>query len=54
MQMYDYATGKLSETLCAACGVEPTQFPGIMDAHRVQGEVTQEFPHNLSGLPAKG
>jgi xylulokinase len=49
MQMCDYATGELSETLCSACGVDPAQFPEIMDAHRVQGEVTVEAAE-ASGL----
>jgi xylulokinase len=42
MQMCDYASGKWSEVLCNACGVEPEQFPEILEAAAVQGEVTLE------------
>jgi len=42
LQMRNYATGEWSEALCSACGVEPAQFPEVMEAHRVQGEVTVE------------
>ena len=48
MQMRNYATGEWSEALCSACGVDPAQFPEILDAHRVQGEVTSRPPR----LPA--
>jgi xylulokinase len=40
LQMRDYATGEWSEALCSACGVEPGQFPEMVEGHRIQGEVT--------------
>ena len=40
LQMRDYATGEWSQALCSACGVDPAQFPEVLDAHAVQGEVT--------------
>ena len=40
LQLRNYATGGWSEALCSACGVDPAQFPEVMDGHRVQGEVT--------------
>jgi len=40
MQMRDYATGEWSEALCSACGVDPAQFPEVMEGHHIQGEVT--------------
>jgi len=42
LQMRNYSTGEWSEALCSACGVDPEQFPEVMEAHRVQGEVTAE------------
>ena len=42
MQMRHYATPEWSEVLCSACGVDPAQFPEVVDGHRVQGEVTVE------------
>jgi xylulokinase len=42
LQMRNYATGEWSEALCSACGVEPSQFPEVLDAAAVQGEVTVE------------
>jgi xylulokinase len=42
LQMRDYATGEWSEALCSACGVEPGQFPEVLEAAAVQGEVTVE------------
>ena len=42
LQLRNYATGEWSPALCSACGVEPAQFPGVVEAHRVQGEVTVE------------
>ena len=42
LQMRDYATGEWSAALCSACGVEPAQFPEVMEGHHVQGEVTAE------------
>jgi len=42
LQMRDYATGEWSQALCSACGVEPSQFPEVLEAHQVQGEVTAE------------
>jgi len=40
LQMRHYATREWSEALCAACGVEPGQFPEVIEAAAVQGEVT--------------
>jgi xylulokinase len=40
LQMRNYATGEWSEPLCSACGVDPAQFPEVMEAASVQGEVT--------------
>ena len=40
LQMRNYATGEWSQALCSACGVDPAQFPEVLDAHAVQGEVT--------------
>jgi xylulokinase len=40
MQMRNYATVEWSETLCSACGVDPSQFPEVMDSHHIQGQVT--------------
>ena len=42
LQMRDYHKEEWCEALCSACGVEPSQFPQIMAAHGVQGEVTQQ------------
>ena len=49
LQMRNYATGEWSEALCSACGVEPGQFPEVMDSHLVQGGVTAEAAE-ASGL----
>ena len=40
LQLRNYVTGEWSETLCSACGVEPAQFPEVIEGHRIQGEVT--------------
>jgi xylulokinase len=40
LQLRNYTTGGWSEALCSACGVDPSQFPEVMDGHRVQGGVT--------------
>src|ERR1017187_6683325 len=40
LQLRNYATGEWSEALCSACGVDPAQFPEVMEGHCVQGEVT--------------
>jgi xylulokinase len=40
LQLRNYATGAWSEALCSACGVEPGQFPEMLEGHRVQGDVT--------------
>ena len=40
MQMRNYATGEWSQALCSACGVDPAQFPDVMESHHIQGEVT--------------
>ena len=42
LQLRNYATGEWSQALCSACGVEPAQFPEVLEGHRVQGEVTVE------------
>jgi xylulokinase len=42
MQMCNYATGEWSEALCSACGVDPAQFPDVVESHHIQGEVTAE------------
>jgi xylulokinase len=51
LQLRHYATGAWSEALCSACGVDPAQFPEVMEAHRVQGEVTVEAAE-ATGLKA--
>ena len=40
LQLRNYATGDWSEPLCSACGVDPAQFPEVLEAAAVQGEVT--------------
>lgn len=42
LQLRDYTTGGWSQAICSACGVDPAQFPDVMEAHHVQGEVTAE------------
>ncbi|MGA3179850.1 MAG: FGGY-family carbohydrate kinase [Verrucomicrobiota bacterium] len=42
LQMRDYHKQEWSQPLCSACGVEPSQFPNVMPAHAVQGELTQQ------------
>ena len=42
LQLRDYRTGEWWEAICSACGVDPEQFPEVMEAHRAQGEVTTE------------
>jgi xylulokinase len=42
LQLRSYATGEWSQALCSACGVEPEQFPQVMEAAAIQGEVTAE------------
>ena len=49
LQMCNYSTGAWSEALCSACGIDPEQFPEVMEAHQVQGEVTNEAAE-ASGL----
>ncbi len=51
LQMRDYSTGAWSEALCSACGVEPEQFPEVMEGHKIQGEVSAEAAE-ASGLRA--
>jgi xylulokinase len=51
LQMSDYATGEWSDALCSACGVDPEQFPEVMDAHQIQGEVSVEAAE-ICGLRA--
>ena len=40
MQMRHYSKPEWSEALCSACGVDPAQFPEVVEGHRIQGEVT--------------
>jgi xylulokinase len=42
LQMRDYHKEEWSAALCNACGVEPSQFPEVMAAHQIQGELTQQ------------
>jgi xylulokinase len=42
LQMRHYATGEWSAALCSACGVDPAQFPEVVEGHGVQGEVTAQ------------
>ena len=42
LQLRHYSTGEWSKVLCDACGVEPSQFPEVVEGSRVQGEVTRE------------
>jgi xylulokinase len=51
MQMRNRATGEWSEELCSACGVDPSQFPEIMEGHKIQGEVSVEAAE-ATGLKA--
>jgi len=51
MQMRDYATGEWSDALCSACGVDPSQFPEVMDSHHIQGQVTARAA-KVTGLKA--
>jgi xylulokinase len=51
LQMRNYATGEWSQPLCSACGVEPAQFPEVIESHRVQGEVTVEAADATGLLP---
>jgi xylulokinase len=40
LQLRDYQREKWSEILCHACGVKPSQFPEVIAAHSIQGNVT--------------
>lgn len=40
LQLRDYQTGAWYAPLCEACGVDPAQFPPILPAHHLHGEVT--------------
>jgi xylulokinase len=42
LQLRDYHKEEWSVPLCSACGVEPSQFPRVMAAHGIQGEVTRQ------------
>jgi xylulokinase len=42
LQMRDYHKEEWSQALCSACGVEPSQFPRVVAAHSVQGELTRQ------------
>jgi xylulokinase len=51
LQLRNYVTGGWCAAVCSACGVEPAQFPEVLEGHRVQGEVTVEAAA-ASGLRA--
>jgi xylulokinase len=51
LQMRNYRTGEWSQALCAACGVDPSQFPEVVAAHCPQGGVTREASE-ATGLAA--
>jgi xylulokinase len=51
LQMRDYQKEEWSETLCNICGVDPSQFPEVVAAHCVQGEVTAQASE-ATGLKA--
>ena len=51
MQMRNRATREWSEELCSACGVDPSQFPEIIEGHKIQGEVGVEAAE-ATGLKA--
>ena len=40
LQLRHYASGEWSSALCEACGVEPSQFPPVIEGASMQGEVT--------------
>ncbi len=40
LQLRDYRTGAWSADLCAACGVDPAQFPPVQPGWVIQGETT--------------
>jgi xylulokinase len=40
LQLRDYPKEEWSETLCSVCGVDPSQFPDVVAAHFIQGNVT--------------
>ncbi|MGD0859699.1 MAG: FGGY-family carbohydrate kinase [Terracidiphilus sp.] len=42
LQMRNYATGEWSQALCSACGVDPAQFPEVIEGRDIQGEVTAD------------
>lgn len=42
LQLRNYATGEWSGPICAACGVDPAQFPDVLEGNQVQGEVSRE------------
>lgn len=49
LQLRDYEKNEWSETLCDICGVRPSQFPEVVEAHFVQGKVT-EYASEVTGL----
>lgn len=51
MQMRNFATGEWSEKLCSACGVDPAQFPEVVESHHIQGKVTAQAAE-ATGLKA--
>jgi xylulokinase len=51
LQMRDYHKEDWSAALCDACGVKPSQFPEVVPAHCVQGEVTAQAAE-VTGLRA--
>ena len=42
LQLRDYHSGEWVESLCAACGVIPEQFPPVFPAHHIAGQVTAD------------
>jgi xylulokinase len=51
LQMRDYHKEEWSAALCDACGVKQSQFPEVVPAHCVQGEVTAQAAE-VTGLRA--
>lgn len=42
LQLRSYAGGEWSAALCEACGVEPSQFPPVIEGTTIQGEVSAQ------------
>lgn len=51
LQLLDARTGAWSPELCAACGVDPAQFPPILPGHHLHGEISAEAA-DATGLRA--